>query len=138
MEQTNYNPLIWGPKAWFFIDTIILSLPDTLDIQLQKTTKDFFINLQLLLPCEKCRFHYTNYINNNINNIDFSKKKDIQDFIFRLHNEISIRNKKNPRTTEQVLQYYDKQYKNIDRKYDIFYLIILILIILYIIKKIQN
>jgi len=26
--RTNLNPNIWGPKTWFFIDSIILSYPD--------------------------------------------------------------------------------------------------------------
>jgi hypothetical protein len=137
MERINYNPEIWGPKAWFFIDTIILSLPENLNQELQNNIKNFLITLQILLPCEKCRHHYILYIKENIEKTDFTKKKYIIEFINRLHNIISERNKKRKYNIEEMYNYYNRQYIK-SSNYDIFYLIILILIILYIIKKIQK
>ena len=26
--RIDYNPKIWGPKGWFFLETIILSYPE--------------------------------------------------------------------------------------------------------------
>ena len=50
----DYNPKIWGPKAWFFIETIILSYPDNPTLNDKNTFKNFFNSLAFILPCRKC------------------------------------------------------------------------------------
>ena len=54
----NLNPRIWGPHAWFFLDSVILSLPNRLNNEQKKIYKDFFTSLQHILPCQACREHY--------------------------------------------------------------------------------
>ena len=53
----NLNPKIWGPHTWFFLDSIMLSLPNKLNNEQQNIYKNFFTSLQYVLPCEGCRNH---------------------------------------------------------------------------------
>ena len=46
MNRNNYNPDIWGNKAWFFIDTSILSYPNNPD----KNTKKYFYTVRKEVP----------------------------------------------------------------------------------------
>jgi len=64
-----FIPKIWGPSAWNFIHTIALSYPDNPTPFDKENYKAFFLSLQNVLPCGKCRNHYTENIKElNINN----------------------------------------------------------------------
>lgn len=56
-------PSEWGPPAWTFIFTLI----DEMDEYPRDTEyyRMFFESLKGVLPCEKCRYHYTQYIELN-------------------------------------------------------------------------
>lgn len=56
-------PSEWGPPAWAFIFAVI----DEMDEYPRDTEyyRMFFESLKGVLPCEKCRFHYTRYIDVN-------------------------------------------------------------------------
>lgn len=52
-------PSEWGPPAWAFIFSVIDDMEEY-----PKDTESyrmFFESLKGVLPCEKCRFHYTEY-----------------------------------------------------------------------------
>lgn len=52
-------PSEWGPPAWAFIFSVI----DGMDEYPTDTEpyRIFFESLKGILPCEKCRFHYTKF-----------------------------------------------------------------------------
>ena len=56
-------PSEWGPPAQAFIFAVI----DEMDEYPQDTEyyRMFFESLKGVLPCEKCRFHYTQYVELN-------------------------------------------------------------------------
>ena len=49
ITMINLNPKIWGPHAWFFIESIAIGLPDTIPIETQNELKHFFISISFLL-----------------------------------------------------------------------------------------
>jgi hypothetical protein len=59
--RKNLNPHVWGPGAWQFLQNCAEAADeDCADKYVQ------FINLlQDVLPCEKCREHCAQYINDN-------------------------------------------------------------------------
>ena len=64
-----FSPKIWGPSAWKFIHTIALSYPDNPTPFDKENYKAFFLSLQNVVPCGKCRDHYAKNIKDiNINN----------------------------------------------------------------------
>jgi hypothetical protein len=133
----NLNSKIWGPPGWFFIESIAISLPDNITFILQNEIKHFFIALSSLLPCEKCRYHFSDYIKKtDMMNIDFSTKKNVLKWVNNLHNQIRKRNNSSTISLEKTLKYYDSQY-NIQSKtsyIDIFYIMIFTFIVFLLIK----
>jgi hypothetical protein len=53
-------PSEWGPPAWAFIFSVI----DEMDEYPSDTEyyRMFFESLKGVLPCEKCRYHYSMYV----------------------------------------------------------------------------
>jgi hypothetical protein len=134
----NLDSKIWGPHGWFFIESIVIALPENISPSLQKELKHFFISLSSLLPCEKCRYHFLKYIKKtNIMDIDFSKKDKVLKWINTVHNEIRKRNGSNTISIEKTIKYYDDKYNTkIKTSFkDILYIIIFIIIILLLLRK---
>lgn len=114
--MTNLNPKIWGPHAWFFIESIAISLPDVIPIETQNELKHFFISISFLLPCETCRNHFSEYVKStDIMNIDFSTKIKVLTWINTIHNEVRKRNKCKSIGIDKTVKYYNEKY-NIETK----------------------
>ena len=123
----DYNPKIWGPKAWFFIETIILSYPNNPTLNDKTIFKNFFNSLANILPCEKCRYNYKNHIKSNPLNDDIlCNKNNLIEWIVKIHN-LSMGKKI---TKKSMLNYYNNQYKGTNFFIYIFFFIIIILFIL--------
>ena len=114
----NLNPQVWGPRAWFFIDSIVLSLPDKLSYEQKNIYKNFLTSLQDILPCEGCRKHYKqNLIKFPLTDEVLSKKENMIKWVLNVHNNKQYDNDN------------DKNKKNCNFKYYISIIIILILLI---------
>jgi len=133
----NLPPNVWGPKMWFAIDSIAFGLPEIINNETQIAFKNFMNSLILLLPCEKCRYHYSEYLKkNNLSNINFVNKNDVIKWINKLHNSVSKINNKREFLYQDTISYYNEKF-NIETKTtynDIFILIIFFIIILNVIK----
>jgi hypothetical protein len=135
----NLNPTVWGPRGWFFIDSIVLSLPDKLSYEQKTIYKNFFTSLQDILPCEGCRKHYKqNLIKYPLTDEVLSKKGNMIKWVLNVHNNVRRDAKKIPISINQYFEYYNKQYDNDNNKknskdcnfkYYISIIIILILIL---------
>lgn len=137
----NLNPRIWGPHAWFFLDSVILSLPNRLNNEQKKIYKDFFTSLQHILPCQACREHYKENLKKYpLTDKVLSSKDNMIIWILSVHNNVKKDSKKIPISIKQFFEYYDKQYdekrnkKVCNFKYYISIIIILILILIIIYK----
>ena len=126
--RIDYNPKIWGPKGWFFLETIILSYPDNPCSNDKLIFKNFFNNLGDILPCTKCRINYKNHIlNNPLNDKILNNKDNLINWIVKIHNlshgKIIDKNK--------LINYYNSKYKLKNNYIYIILIILFILIILY-------
>ncbi len=109
----NLNPEIWGPHGWFFLESIILSMPEKLTPKLVPVYKNFFESLQYLLPCQKCRIHYAENLKKHpLSDEIVSQKNSMIKWIIKIHNEVLKSNKKQVRTYDEVIKYYKKAYSN--------------------------
>jgi len=136
MTITNFDPKIWGPKKWDFLETMVRSLPNTIDKDLENKLKTYFITLSYLLPCEKCQDHLRKYIEKTqLSSLDFTNKQNVIVWLHNLHNE---RLSPNKRTLEQVDTYYNNQYDMTTTNYtDLFYIFIFITLIVYALKRLK-
>ena len=56
------DPKLWGPPFWHIMRTVAHNYP-TEPKQIDKQhVKVFFINIQHMLPCQKCRTHYSSLL----------------------------------------------------------------------------
>lgn len=138
----NLNPNVWGPHGWFFIDSIVLSLPNNLSYEQKNIYKNFFISLQYVLPCAACREHYKqNLIEFPLTDAILSKKENMIKWILNIHNNVRKKDEnKIEISVKQFFEYYNKEYdennkknnknKECNLKYYISIIIILILILI--------
>jgi hypothetical protein len=108
-KRINIDSNIWGPKAWFFIDTIILSYPNNPNYEDIKIFKQFILSLEKLLPCEKCRKHFGEFVNKNpLDESILSSKPNLIKWILKCHNNVRKIQKKDRITLDDFYNYYIK------------------------------
>ena len=104
------DPNVWGPKLWFVIHTMALNYPDNPTYDDKRNYENFFNSLQFVIPCDKCRIHYTERINKNpvINHLENS------DSLFRytieIHNDVNKSLRKRTYIYDEVIKIYKKHY----------------------------
>jgi hypothetical protein len=106
-QRINIDSNIWGPKAWFFIDLIILSYPDRPNYEEIKNYKEFILSLRNMLPCVKCRKHYSDFIDNNpIDETVLQSKPNLVKWMLKCHNNVRKMQNKPKITLDDFYNYY--------------------------------
>jgi len=127
------NPEIWGPGAWIFLHTITLNYPNNPDIDVIDYHKNFFVLLKNIIPCEKCRLHYSQYLIDNPIDDVLNNKQDFVIWLNKLHNEINVRNNKPEMNIKNMIKLYKKKYseKNNFKMYILILLFVIIIFLFY-------
>lgn len=107
----NLNPVVWGPHAWFFLDSVVMGMPDTPSPSEAAVYKSFFTSLQFLLPCLKCRLHYAANLEESPLTDDILASKDkMLRWLYDLHNKVRVSNGQQPRSYEEITAFYNAAY----------------------------
>lgn len=107
----NLNSRIWGKHCWFFIDSVIFAYPKYPTKVIKDNMKLFLTTLEHIIPCEKCRYHYSKYLKKHeITNNILNSKYYLIKWINNLHNEISLFGNGKKFSYNQFNEYYKKQY----------------------------
>ena len=101
---------IWGPYFWFTLHTITLAYPDYPTYSDKRRYNDFFISVQYILPCPKCREHYKKHLDNNPISISLDNKESLVKWLFDLHNQVNISLNKPEMPYEAFKEKYRKIY----------------------------
>ena len=56
------NPKSWGPHFWFMMRCIAHNYGEYPSSSEKRVTEDFYTNLKYLLPCNKCKKHYADLL----------------------------------------------------------------------------
>jgi hypothetical protein len=116
--RSNYNPEIWGPKGWFFLDTIILSYPINPDSTHKKIYQEFFKNIGKMLPCQGCRDNYSNHILiNPLNDNHLMSRDNLINWWITIHNMARNSMNKELLSPTTFLNYYYKCYSSGNTEY---------------------
>ncbi len=104
------EPKVWGPKLWFVIHTVALNFPENPSYQDKRNHEDFYNNLALIIPCEKCRIHYRERLNKYpiINHLEGPDK--LFRYTIILHNDVNEMLNKPTMTYEEVVKLYQNSY----------------------------
>ena len=86
---------IWGPSLWHYSFIMCRNYPNKIDINnekhllLKKQYKDFFINLQYLLPCKFCRKSYKQFIKELPIDKYLNNKNDITYWFYLIKDKVN-------------------------------------------------
>ena len=132
------NPEVWGPGAWTFLHSITLYYPINPTNEQKIYHKDFFENLQNILPCPTCAKHYQENLKKfNLDEALESKDK-LTKWLIDMHNEVNKKNNKRIYSYDEVIKIYNEKYNGNKNNYGNKILIgIVIVLILYILIKCQ-
>ena len=114
-NRVNLSPMHWGPKGWFFLESIGMAYPVDPNDREKESAKNLILSLGDLLPCETCRINYSNYLKETTdgNNLDEAvrDRDSFMTFIVNLHNDVRVRNNQKTRSMEDVFNYYAVEYR---------------------------
>ncbi|AYV79548.1 MAG: putative FAD-linked sulfhydryl oxidase [Faunusvirus sp.] len=106
-----FSPDIWGPHAWFFIDTVCMRYPDSPTADDKKNYYNFLSLLEYILPCDKCRKNYKHHLSiNPLSDDVLLTRQNLILWIINMHNLVRMKNNKPVYTYNSFINYYNKQY----------------------------
>jgi hypothetical protein len=106
----------WGPWGWKFLHYITFQFPEHPSLKEQESAEVFFIHLKDLLPCEKCRKHYSREI--LMHPPATRSRTALSSWLVDLHNRINKRLKKPLFSYEQAEKEYGGQCSSSCNKYN--------------------
>ena len=124
------NPKFWGPHAWIFLHSITMNYPK------EPTEKDkliyvnFFKELQNILPCEKCAYHYKRHLEDYPIEEALGSREAMIQWLINIHNEVNKELDKPIYTYDQVIEEYRYKMFHLDRDPTMVYKIIIVLLII--------
>jgi hypothetical protein len=125
------EPEIWGPHGWIFLHTITLNYPHRPTMYDKEQYKNFFLNLQNVLPCKYCSHNYKLHLKKYPITKFLDSKKDLVQWLIHIHNEVNIIFNKKTITYEEFILIYKKIYNK--KKTNYLFIFIIIFIILFIV-----
>ena len=85
--MSNINPKIWGQPGWIFLHSITFSYSQNPTPNDKIIMKDFFTNLQFILPCLSCKNNYARHIQiYPLNDEVLSNRKNLVDWLITIRN----------------------------------------------------
>lgn len=92
-ENNGNDPKVFGPPLWFSLHNAAAYYPENAAPLHAERMKNIIIGLPVLIPCETCKEHATNYIEENKHLLmDICKtKKDVFKFFVDFHNYVNER-----------------------------------------------
>jgi len=91
MSLTNRDPSQWGPVYWKMIAIVTSTYPiSNPEVELQQSIKTFFQSFGDLLPCEKCRVHYADWLKSHpVNDEIVQTKKALETWVSNMKHSVS-------------------------------------------------
>lgn len=111
---TSNNPEIFGPHLWFILHTMSINYPQNPTYEQKQMMRNLILSLPIMLPCLQCQKHCSEYIQTNINKIDYalSSNTELFKFFVDFHNNVNKRKNKPILSYEQAYKIYTAQFYN--------------------------
>jgi hypothetical protein len=105
------NPDIWGPHAWFLLYSVALAYPEQPTDKDKKNYYNFYMSLMDVLPCIKCRVHYTENIEKYpLTDEILSSKKLLFKWLHTIQSEVKKSQGKSPYKLTDTYEFFNKAY----------------------------
>ena len=100
------DPQVWGPHFWFVLHLISFHYPEKPSTYEKDAIKAFYISVKDILPCQKCRQHYNNYLSRYPIEPHLDSRMDLIRWVIQVHNFVNVSLGKPAYTDEAVLAIY--------------------------------
>ena len=105
------NQNIWGPHLWFSLHTISFNYPIKPTNNDKKDYKNFFINLENVIPCSVCKKNYIRHLKEHPINDYLDNRKKLVYWVIDMHNMVNAEIGKKILSYEIVIKKYENVYK---------------------------
>lgn len=82
-------PSVWGPFFWHTIHITALSYPEKPSYAHKRAAKDFYESLAHLIPCPKCREHYSTHLQKFPISPHLDRREDLFRWTVNVHNVVN-------------------------------------------------
>ena len=101
MPYKNISPDLWGPHLWKFMHYLTLSYPENPTEEDKDNLYNFFLTIQTVLPCEKCRYNFKSHLEKTpLTEEILADNAKVIKWLFDIHNEVN-------KSTEKPVLLYD-------------------------------
>jgi len=158
------NQNIWGPHLWFSLHTISFNYPLVPTQDDKDNYRNFFNSMKNVIPCSVCKKNYIRHLNEIPIDQHLHNRKSLVYWVIDLHNMVNGETGKKILSYDNVIKKYEDAYgkkiildgetdnasvektdydslffyKNIMYYLFIFFLILLLINLIYMIKKHKN
>tara|TARA_B110000046_G_scaffold43920_2_gene48916 strand:- start:1356 stop:1751 length:396 start_codon:yes stop_codon:yes gene_type:complete len=116
------NPDEWGPPLWKEMHEMTIKYPRNPTPTDKQQAITYFKNITSRLPCDKCKQHYQNSLNERP--IPVNNRDDLIHWLIDIHNEVNKMNGKRILSYREARSLYETNYW-------LYFILILIILILY-------
>lgn len=135
--SSGFDPNVWGPHAWIFLDTIALAYPIFPNADDKLKYKTFFTNVGSILPCS-CRKNYPSHLDNTpLTDEVLSSNETFVKWWLQIHNMVRKSQNKKEIKYDEFNTYYKNLYKSKANKFYIYLIVSIIItcILFYLLNK---
>ena len=104
------DPKVWGPHGWQFLHSITLAYPDNPTLEDKNNHAQFFNGIQNILPCQRCRDHYSLSLQELPVEQHLENKESLFRWLVDIHNQVNVKNNKREYSYDEVTKLYEKMY----------------------------
>jgi hypothetical protein len=105
------NQNIWGPHLWFSLHTISFNYPLNPTQEERNNFKNFFLNLQEVIPCSICKKNYIRHLKEHPIDNFLNNKKSLVYWVIDMHNMVNGEIGKKILPYDLVIKKYEEVYK---------------------------
>jgi len=105
------NPEVWGPRCWFLIHSVALNYPKNPSNEDKRHYREFYNNLQYVLPCPTCSKNYTKHLSElPITDSALSSRRSLFEWTVDMHNKVNKMKGKSKYSTDRIIEKLSKEY----------------------------
>ena len=105
------NQNIWGPHLWFSLHTISFNYPLSPSLEDKNNYKNFFLNLQEVIPCSVCKKNYKRHLNEHPLEDYLDNRKTLVYWVIDMHNMVNAEIGKKILSYDIVIKKYEDVYQ---------------------------
>ena len=105
------NQNIWGSHLWFSLHTMSFNYPLKPTTEDKNNYKNFFINLQEVIPCSICKKNYKRHLNEHPIEKFLNNRKLLVYWVIDMHNMVNAEIGKKILSYEIVIKKYEDVYQ---------------------------